>query len=85
MKCNRSTVIRLRFLGDNFVGIVYRITCSTEDESRTKSLFLKIAPSDPTKRKIVPVRKFFVRESYMYNVVSVYFFMDFLQLKICKK
>lgn len=56
-------------LGDNFIGIVYRITCSTEDESRSKSLFLKIAPTDPDQRKIVPVRKFFQRESYMYEVV----------------
>lgn len=78
-------MIHLRLLGDNFVGIVYRITCSTEDESRTKSLFLKIAPSDPIKRAIVPVRNFFIRESYMYNVVSVHSVKDFPQLKIWKK
>lgn len=61
--------INSSLLGDNFVGIVYRITCSTEDGSRTKSLFLKIAPSDPIRRTMVPVGKCFVRESYMYEVV----------------
>lgn len=64
------------FLGDNFVGIVYRVTCSSEDESITASLFVKIAPEDEGKRSSMSIHEFFMRESYVYRVVTTDFFLN---------
>lgn len=57
------------FPGDNFLGIVYRATCSTEDESNAINLFVKMAPEDETKRALMSIHNCFMRETYVYKVV----------------
>lgn len=59
------------FSGDNFLGIVYRATCSTEDESNAINLFVKMAPEDETKRQLMRIHDCFLRESYVYKVVTI--------------
>lgn len=56
--------------GDNFLGIVYRATCSTEDESNTTSVFVKMAPEDETKRMLMRIHECFIRERYVYEAVT---------------
>lgn len=58
------------FLGDNFLGVVYRATCSTEDESLKTNLFVKIAPEDEGKRNLMRLHDCFMRERYVYEVVT---------------
>lgn len=62
------------FPGDNFLGIVYRATCSTEDESNAINLFVKMAPEDETKRAIMRIHDCFMRECYVYKEVTTKIF-----------
>lgn len=59
------------FPGDNFLGIVYRATCSTEDESNAINLFVKMAPEDETKRNLMRIHDCFLRECYVYKEVTI--------------
>lgn len=59
------------FLGDNFLGVVYRATCSTEDESHKTNLFIKMAPQDDSLRHLMRLHDCFMRESYVYEVVNI--------------
>lgn len=57
------------YAGDNFLGIVYRVTCSSEDERNTTSLFVKMAPQDAAKRNILNIHQCFMRETFIYEVL----------------
>lgn len=58
----------------NFAGIVYRVSYCKEDDGKNKSesskLILKIAPQNPNRRFQFQSRPMFLRETYMYNIVS---------------
>lgn len=59
--------------GDNFMGEIYRILFETSDDKNDRkksSLILKIAPRNPFRRKMIPLRDIFLREIHMYDVVS---------------
>lgn len=59
---------------NNFIGIVYRVTfCENETENKKRpisKLILKLAPQNLARREQFISRPCFLREIYMYNVVS---------------
>lgn len=62
--------------GDNFIGIVYRVTCrktSSESDNDEKSpalkFILKVAPQHSERRESFKSRKAFLREIRVFNVV----------------
>lgn len=59
--------------GDNFIGIVNRITFHKVGEEKTSrsTLILKIAPTNPARRQRFFSRPCFAREIFMYNEVNV--------------
>lgn len=56
--------------GDNFLGLVYRATCSLEDDSVSSNVFVKMAPEDQTKRRMMSIHECFSREIYFYETVA---------------
>lgn len=56
--------------GDNFIGIVHRVTISTIDGTQESSIFIKTAPTDEARREMFIVRPCFLRETYSYEVVQ---------------
>lgn len=61
---------------NNFVGLVYRVYYEEEDEydnehSISSSLILKVAPRNAARRAQFPPRMSFLKEIYMYDVVSM--------------
>lgn len=74
--------------GDNFVGIIYRITGEIINgiQKNTKKLkiILKIAPSNPLRREKFLTRIAFLLEMYTYNEVRENN-TSFLILKLCWK
>lgn len=55
------------------MGEIYRILFKASDDEvgeKKSSLILKIAPKNPFRRKMIPLRKIFLREIHMYDVVS---------------
>lgn len=59
----------------NFVDIVYRVYYEKEDKTPNaknskSSLILKVSPQNSARRRQFRSRKCFVREIYMYDVVS---------------
>lgn len=63
--------------GDNFIGIVQRVTYNktaengqTEDEIDRLKLILKTAPTDVARREAFYSRVCFLREIYLYDEVS---------------
>lgn len=64
--------------GDNFVGIVYRVTCErtgTDGNAKNSSdplkLILKVAPQHQMRRDAFPSRQLFLREIYIFNEVRI--------------
>lgn len=57
-------------LGDNFLGIVYRIHYSAQYEKDKSRLILKVAPSDYTRRGMFHIRECFLHEIYVYEEVD---------------
>lgn len=62
----------------NFVGIVYRVSFSDEDEGKNgknlaSKLILKVAPQNPARRAQFFSHACFMREIYMYDEVRVKF------------
>lgn len=54
-------------IGDNYIGIIYRIKIKdTDNEENVKSIILKLPPLNQARREQFEVRKFFVREAKMY-------------------
>lgn len=59
--------------GDNFIGIVYRVTCrqsSNDQKSADLKLILKTAPQHEQRREAFFSRPCFEREIYLFNVVG---------------
>lgn len=58
--------------GDNFVGIVYRVTChdKNDDQAAPLKLILKVAPQHEQRREMMNSRQCFLREIYLFNEVS---------------
>lgn len=64
-------------VGDNYIGIVYRILFKPLDKSqyigrsqkKPSKLFLKVAPTNPDRREHFFTRPCFLREIYVYNEV----------------
>lgn len=67
-----------KILGDNFIGIVYRLLFSSADGKQSSSLFLKVAPTDEEKRQMFRVHPCFMRETYAYEVVRIQLKMSYL-------
>lgn len=59
----------LNITGDNFIGIVHRISLNTVDKKHSSSLFLKMAPTDESTRVTLQIHSCFMFESYAYEVV----------------
>lgn len=60
-------------LGDNFVGMIYRILYKDANETSDKnqsSLILKIAPTDEFRREKQKLRELFLREISIYDEVK---------------
>lgn len=55
--------------GDNFIGLVYRVVGTGNDGRDVQRIFLKIAPSNATRRQRFRVRASFLREMFVYNEV----------------
>lgn len=61
---------------NNFIGIVYRVSFCNENEDEhgenASKLILKVAPQGEQRRNAggLSIREFFLREIFMYNVVS---------------
>lgn len=58
---------------NNFVGVVYRVAFSKDDESdknATSKLILKVAPTNSARRSQFMSRACFLREIYLYNEVN---------------
>lgn len=62
-------------LGDNFIGIVYRLICRDEEKNYEYSFFIKIAPTDEAKRQMYHINKSFLREIYVYEAVIILIFI----------
>lgn len=57
----------------NFLGVVYRVSFSTVDESENimkSSMIVKVAPQGETRRTQFHSREMFLQEIFMYNEVS---------------
>lgn len=56
---------------NNFIGIVYRVSFSKQDEptSKPSKLILKVAPQNAARRAQFQSRSLFLREIYMYDEV----------------
>lgn len=57
---------------NNFIGIVYRVLFSKEDESKSSKLILKVAPQNAARREQFKSRDLFLREIYLYNEVILF-------------
>lgn len=57
--------------GDNFIGIVYRVSGTNEENNEREKVFVKIAPTNPDRRKLVSCRGAFIREIFAYNEVKL--------------
>lgn len=61
--------------GVNFIGIVHRVTgtpiWSQNDIRNRKTIFLKIAPTNVTRRERFHVRESFLREIFVYSEVGM--------------
>lgn len=60
---------------NNFIGIVYRVSFSKQDEENDKppsKLILKVAPQNEARRSEFFSRPCFLREIYMYNEVILF-------------
>lgn len=57
-------------LGDNLMGEIYRILFEDEDGINQSSIILKIAPTNPARRKAFQTRETFLREIIMYDQVN---------------
>lgn len=59
---------------NNFIGIVYRVSFSEDNDNSTDAksskLILKCAPTNQARREQFLSRSLFLREMYMYNVVN---------------
>lgn len=64
--------------GDNFIGIVQRVTYNTVEEDTYRMLILKTAPTNPARRQRFFSRPCFLREIYLYNEVK---FVEFFTFK----
>lgn len=70
--------------GDNFLGVVYRITCKKtirEEQGESPSelnLILKVAPYHPERREVSPSRRYFMREMYLFDEVRISNFYSLL-------
>lgn len=49
---------------------MYRATCTSEDESMSANVFVKMASEDLKKRRVLRLHECFLRESYVYEKVS---------------
>lgn len=61
---------------NNFLGIVYRVGFSREnenDKNKTSNLILKVAPTNEARRAQFFARPSFLRENFIYNEVIVCF------------
>lgn len=56
---------------NNFVGVVYRVCFSNEDESVTSKLILKVAPQNESRRIFFWSRQCFLQEIYLYSEVFI--------------
>lgn len=60
--------------GDNFVGIVYRVTCTPKHDDQAEAanlkLILKVGPQHEQRREMFHSRQCFLREIYLFNEVS---------------
>lgn len=55
---------------NNFIGIIYRVSCSKQNEkTRTTNLIVKVAPQNALRRSQFVVRPAFIREIYSYEKV----------------
>lgn len=67
--------------GDNFMGIVYRVSCrksSSKDKNPADlTLILKTAPENEQRRASFFSRGCFMREIYLFNEVRNLFFLEF--------
>lgn len=71
--------------GDNFIGIVHRVTYKRKDDEGQShhqekilgknelAIILKVAPTNLARREAFGSRKFFLREMYVYNDLLSYF------------
>lgn len=57
----------------NFIGVVYRVSFWKEDDTKSpkSSQILKVAPQNAARRAQFMSRSLFLREMYMYDVVSL--------------
>lgn len=55
--------------GDGFLGIVYRVTGTSEESNESLSIIVKTAPTNPTRRIRFYSRPAFLRENFTYNKV----------------
>lgn len=58
--------------GDNFIGIVQRVTFNgqSDDKTNKSALILKTAPTNMARREAFMSRPCFLREIYLYDEVS---------------
>lgn len=59
---------------NNFVGIVYRISFSKDDENNQTKLILKVAPQNVARRDQFFSRDLFLREIFLYEEVTMIFY-----------
>ncbi|XP_055302585.1 uncharacterized protein LOC129568559 [Sitodiplosis mosellana] len=52
---------------DNFIGIIYRVSCSKQNEKSPTNFIIKVAPQNLLRRSQFVVRPAFVREIYSYE------------------
>lgn len=58
-------------IGDNFIGVIYRVLFERAEEGNKQfSYILKMAPQDSERREKIPLKDFFNREIIMYDEVS---------------
>lgn len=56
---------------DNFCGLVYRVSSTTEDGNGSKlNIIVKVTPQNEMRRVQFHSREMFLQEIYMYNEVS---------------
>lgn len=57
--------------GDNFIGVVQRVSFSKSSSNLKSFLIFKMAPTNEARRELLHSRKFFIREIHAYNEVKL--------------
>lgn len=79
-------------LGDNYIGVIYRVTAtetvdndSNNGKGSSVSVILKVPPENPARREQFFARPCFVRETLVYDEVTIMIIQNLGNIKCAKR